>query len=40
MSRNQSLGAPEVARLDRARAGRESEGEHGGKEEAGGADKR
>jgi hypothetical protein len=37
--RDQSLRAAEVARLDCPRAGRESKGEHGRKEEAGGADK-
>jgi len=38
--RDQSLGAAEVARLDCSRAGREPKGEHGGKEEASGADQR
>jgi len=38
-ARDQSVGAAEIARLDCPRAGRESEGEYGRKEEAGGADK-
>jgi len=36
--RDQSLGAAEVTRLDSSRAGRESEGEYGWKEEACGTD--
>jgi hypothetical protein len=38
--RDQSLGAAEVTRLDCSRAGRESEREYGGKEEASGTDQR
>jgi hypothetical protein len=38
-TRDQPLGAAEVARLHCSRAGREPKGEYGGKEEAGRADK-